>query len=116
MIDFSNRLSEILNNKGVTKRELAKKTGITEQSICRYANGNRVPKATEIIMIADALEIDANELLGTTKKDVCVKEILLKLSILANDTKLPLDECIEYHKAKIIVEKLYKEIIEKTEI
>ena len=110
MKNFANNLVEILHMKGITKRELAKKTGITEQSICRYANGKRIPKVTEVITIADTLGISINELLGTTEKDVSIKDILLKLNILANDTSLPLNECVEYHKAKIIVEKLCKEL------
>lgn len=113
MIDFSNKLSEILHIKGISKRELARRTGITEQSICRYTNGSRIPKATEIVLIAKELNVNTDELLGVKKNEISLSDVLLKLSILANDTELSINECLEYYKVKIIIERLVKELSEK---
>lgn len=40
-----------------------------------------------------------------------VSELITTLNILSNDITLPINECIEYHRAKIIVEKIYKNVI-----
>ena len=113
MIDFSIRLTKAIEKAGISKRELAKRTGLTEQSISRYTNGTRIPKVTDVKLIAEALQINANELLGTVETEISVSDILLQLSILANDLTLPVSECMEYHHAKIIVEKIYKKLEDK---
>ena len=45
------------------------------------------------------------------EKDMTVSELITTLNILSNDITLPVNECIEYHRAKIIVEKIYKNVI-----
>lgn len=123
MLDFAIRLTKAIEEAGINQRILAKKTGLTEQSISRYANGTRVPKATDVKLIVEALQIDANELLGIAKMEttasdktkISVSDILLQLNILENDLTLPVSECMEYHHAKIIVEKIYKKLESKAE-
>lgn len=44
--------------------ELAEITGITEVTISRYINSQRVPKVTEILKIADALDVSCDYLMG----------------------------------------------------
>ena len=107
---FAERLKEILSDK-MTQSELSKKTGITEVTISRYANGQRVPKATEIVKIAQALNVSCDYLLGYDEKDMSVRELITKLNILSNNITLSVNECMEYHKTKIIVEKIYKNIL-----
>lgn len=48
--------------KGLSKRELAKKTGITEVTIGRYENMKRVPDALAIYKIAECLGISVADL------------------------------------------------------
>ena len=58
------RIEEILQSNGISQRELADKCKITEVSMSRYIRGQRVPKATVIATIADALNVSADYLLG----------------------------------------------------
>lgn len=62
---FSERMKEAMKkNNRMTQMELSKITGITNVSISRYINGQRVPKITEIIKIANALDVSCDFLLG----------------------------------------------------
>ena len=55
-------IKEILEAKGMSQRELADKVGITEVTLSRYINGNRVPKAPVAMCIARALGVDIEEI------------------------------------------------------
>lgn len=63
-IRIGDRISCLLAKKGMAQRDLAKACGITEVSISRYINNERVPRATVIIEIAKALNVSADTLLG----------------------------------------------------
>lgn len=56
-------IKEILEAKGMSQRELADKVGITEVSLSRYINGNRIPKAPVAMCIARALGVNIEEIL-----------------------------------------------------
>ena len=59
-------IKEILEAKGMSQRELADKVGITEVTLSRYINGNRVPKAPVAMCIARALGVDIEEIVECT--------------------------------------------------
>ena len=61
---FAERLTAEIYQQGKTKRELAEKTGITEVTIGRYANGERIPKGPAIVKCAKALGVTCDYLLG----------------------------------------------------
>ena len=50
--------------KGVSQKQLALNTGLTEAAISRYISGQREPKAVAIINIVRALDVRADDLLG----------------------------------------------------
>lgn len=58
-------LKAILNQRGMTRKELAEKTGLTEVAIGRYINGEREPKAVTLSAIAMELGVSMDELMGT---------------------------------------------------
>ena len=61
---FGERLNAELKRQGMSYRELAKKTGITLGTICRYAKSERVPRANEILKTSTALGCTCDYLLG----------------------------------------------------
>lgn len=61
---FAERLAAEIYQQGRTKRELAEKTGITEVTIGRYTNGERIPKGPAIVKCAKALGVTCDYLLG----------------------------------------------------
>lgn len=60
------RISEICKEKGLTQQALAKKLGITYQSLHSAITGN--PKLETLQNIADALEVDIAELFAADGK------------------------------------------------
>ena len=57
------RIKECCAERGMTQKELAEATGITEATISRYAGGSRLPKIAQAIRIADALNVSIDQLL-----------------------------------------------------
>lgn len=60
--EFAERFRGLLAEVGMTQADLARKSGLTISAICRYANGNRLPRADKLALLADALGISAEEL------------------------------------------------------
>ena len=63
-LDVGGRIAKILYERKMTQRELAQKCHITEVSMSRYINNNRMPKGTVIVAVAKALGVSADYLLG----------------------------------------------------
>lgn len=106
---FGKRLSYILTERAMSQRQLSNMCGISEVTIGRYVNGSRVPRGTEIVIIANALGVSTDYLLGMPEnKEMTVKELLRKLDILTNDTNLSLEECMNFYRAKAVVQRIYE--------
>lgn len=58
------RIRECCAERGMTQKELAKATGITEAAISRYAGGSRLPRIEHAARIADALHVSLDQLLA----------------------------------------------------
>lgn len=65
---FSERLKLAMkHNNKMKQSELAEITGLTEVTISRYVNGQRTPKAHEIVKLAKALNTSCDYLLGVSE-------------------------------------------------
>lgn len=58
------RITSLLKQHNLTQRELAEKVGVTEVSMSRYINGERVPRGPIIANIATILHTTSDYLLG----------------------------------------------------
>jgi transcriptional regulator with XRE-family HTH domain len=61
---FSIRLREEMSIKGVRQVDLCQKTGISKSAISQYLTANFVPKSDRIYLLADALDVSPQWLLG----------------------------------------------------
>ena len=61
---FAERVTAEMERQQLSIRQLADKIGMTPTTVSRYAKGQRVPRANEIIKIADALGVTCDYLLG----------------------------------------------------
>ena len=61
---FAERLSEQMKKQNLSIRQLAERMDMTTTTIYRYANGQRVPRANEILKASDALGVTCDYLLG----------------------------------------------------
>lgn len=60
---FSGNLRSILEEYGMTQKELAEAMGVSEASISWYIRGSRIPTVKTIINMAYALDINVSELI-----------------------------------------------------
>ena len=61
--DFGNRLSNRMNDRGISQGMLSKMTGISTRMLSNYMHGKSMPGQYNIILIARALRCTPNELL-----------------------------------------------------
>ncbi|MBR4377299.1 MAG: helix-turn-helix transcriptional regulator [Bacilli bacterium] len=59
-----NRITLALKMRGISQKELANKTRMTEQTISRYVHDVRTPNAKAIKILCKALCVSADWLLG----------------------------------------------------
>ena len=59
------RIQDLLNEKGISRKEFSQMTGLTEAAISRYCTGAREPKSITLATIANALDVSVDQLLGT---------------------------------------------------
>lgn len=64
---FGEKLKSLRKERGLTAKQLAKKSGLTAVSISNYENGHRKPNLVGISKLASALECDFDELYELAK-------------------------------------------------
>lgn len=60
---FGDNLASLLNECGMSQRELAEISGLSESSISYYINKQKMPGVKAVINIAHALKIDIDDLI-----------------------------------------------------
>lgn len=61
---FALRLNELLIENEISKRELAKKIGVSATSISDWSTGKILPTAENVYLIAEYFNVSADYLLG----------------------------------------------------
>lgn len=64
MEQFSIRLKNIRNSRGLTLNQLSRLTGTTQATLSRYENGHRVPDIDALKKISTVLNVSTDYLLG----------------------------------------------------
>lgn len=105
---FHEILNQELQKQNISQRELANRTGLTEVSIGRYCNGQRLPNVNTIVKIANELHVNVDYLLGRESvESVTIQNVIQRLDELSNDTSLDINECLRYHSAKLTIQQIY---------
>ena len=79
MENFAERLKIAMNYRGVKQIQICRLTGIDRGTMSSYTNGKYKPKAKNVMLIANALKVNAPWLLG------------------AKDVPMEVDPSIDYH-------------------
>lgn len=66
---LGDRIQSLLKEQGISRKQFATMTGLTEAAISRYCTGAREPKSVTLATIANALGVSVDELLGTPCDD-----------------------------------------------
>ncbi|MCI6438762.1 helix-turn-helix transcriptional regulator [Fibrobacter sp.] len=64
---FNARLQRLLSNSGMTQKELAAQAGVTEAAVSHYIKGDRVPRSSVVLKLAETLDVSVDELMGPDK-------------------------------------------------
>lgn len=67
---FSQIFDSLLKEKGISNYEMSRRTGISDSLIGYWRKGERVPKADNLVTIANFLEVPTDYLLGRTDSEV----------------------------------------------
>lgn len=62
-MDIGKKILRIMKEKGMSQKQLATASGITEAAISKYISGEREPRIIFLKRIADALDVPADEFL-----------------------------------------------------
>ena len=74
---IASRIINVLNRTGISQRQLADATGMTEVSISRYVKGKQIPSAEILGRIADVLGVTTDYLItGKTEPTKHVEMIV----------------------------------------
>ncbi|HUM84137.1 MAG TPA: helix-turn-helix transcriptional regulator [Lachnospiraceae bacterium] len=74
--EFGGRLRHFRQNAGMTQKELAEKSGLAVESICKYEQGRRLPKPENMKNLAAALQMPPEDLAGKMKHPSLWTEVL----------------------------------------
>lgn len=95
---FSYRLTVLLDEHNMYQTQLAKKVGTTNVTICRYINGERIPRIDVASKIASVFNVSLDYLLGisesvdtenlTKNQDVDIAILMKSLYSLDGNTHL----------------------------
>ena len=86
------RMKELISKKGISQKQLAKISGLTESTISHYVRGERIPRGVNL-KIAKALDTTADYLLGNEENEDFdyVKSLIARNSSrMTNDEKTTL--------------------------
>ena len=67
MTGFGERLAVLMAVRGVTKKELAERAGLSLSSVSAYLGGSHKPTADSLMRLADALATSTDYLLGRSE-------------------------------------------------
>lgn len=68
-INMGERIRKMIEEKGITQKELANSAGITEAAVSHYIKGDRVPRSTVLSKIAIVLNTTPEFLMEGTPSD-----------------------------------------------
>ena len=96
MDDFGRLLFQLLRERGMTQKDLADITGLTQSAVSHYIKGDRMPRGDSLFRIAEALHISVDELITMfTGYSVDTELIGLKNRLSMISDKINLDQKME---------------------
>ncbi|MCL2649669.1 MAG: helix-turn-helix domain-containing protein [Candidatus Azobacteroides sp.] len=66
---FRDRLTRVIEERGISKYQIAKETRITEATLSNYCNGKGKPSPSIVMQLANFLDVDFNWLINGTGSD-----------------------------------------------
>lgn len=86
------RIQRVLDERGISRKEFAAMTGLTEAAVSRYITGQREPRAITLAVIANALGVTTDELLGIERDEDEIELNRAMLKVARNASDIPQEE------------------------
>lgn len=99
---FSERLCQLIEEKGITQNQLAETIGKTRQTINGYTLGNTAPDSDTLIELSNYFNVSADYLLGLSN----VKTLDVQIKSISGFTGLSDMAVLQLHAYKYDVEKV----------
>lgn len=93
--EFGLRLAELIKKAGMSQKALAQKAGVTEAAMSHYVRGDRVPRASVMARIAEAVGTTSDYIMNGKTTDACEEINLAKRLIARNATQMSHEEKME---------------------
>ena len=84
---FVERIKRLIEESKITQRDLAQDIGVTESTISKYLNGERMPSGDTLLNLATALNTTSDYLLGRSDSDKESLDFSELKGILARNSK-----------------------------
>ena len=101
MCNLSSKLDKLLKENGLSQKDLAEMTGLTQSAISHYIKGDRVPRGDNLFKIAEALWVSVDDLTSSNGNNSIVYELVsLKrrltqiADVISLDEKMDLIRCL----------------------
>ena len=101
------KIKALLENQGMTQKELAEKANVTQAAVSHYIKGDRAPRGAILLNIANTLNVSTDYLLSIEDSDNdCSDEIESSYRLLArNSNKLTFEQKQRFLKLLLSEEK-----------
>lgn len=63
-MELNDKIKKLMNDAGLTQKQLADKSKVTEASMSKYLKGTRTPRTDVVVKIAKALGVSVEALIG----------------------------------------------------
>ena len=88
---WKEKVTKLMNERGITQKQLSQLSGITESSISRYLHNDQRPRMDIVVNIAKALHVETDYLLDEDEKSESAYNAIAT-SIARNGGELTLEE------------------------
>lgn len=61
---FQERLKTLRERRGISRKTLSELCGLSKNTVARYERGERIPKLSDAVLIADFFEVSLDYLTG----------------------------------------------------
>lgn len=113
-IEFSNRLKEVMDLRGLKIFDVAVKSKIPEQQISEYVNGRYMPRPRNLIMLAESLGVNYVWLTGESEDFAPDNTITIPESMNTESFLLKVsDELLKRNNTDTNDQKIYYNILSK---
>lgn len=114
---MGNRIRELRKEKGLSQRELAKRVGVSFQSISFYENGKRTPKPEIWIKLANFFKVSVSYIQGVSniQDPQTFKNFESFANSFDNQSDVPIKEFIAFRRERNlkILYTMFNELIEE---